>query len=292
MTAEIFSILAPLFFIAGVGFLYGVKFTPQMDMTNRLILDVLVPALIISVMIKESFEIHEHIPLMFAGLGVMLGSGLIAFALAKVIGLDWRVVTPPAMFSNWANLGLPLYVFAIGAQALDGGVMLVVVGNILLFTLGAYIYANSVSLAEIIRTPVLISVVVGVVFSATGLNAPDFVVVSLDMLGQGAIPLMLFSLGVRLTKVSWVGTRDGIIMAIFCPLVGVPLAIMMAHLLPLTNLQTQILILFGVLPPAVVNFIIAERYSEHPERVASIVLIGNLFAVISFPVLLYFFLPV
>jgi hypothetical protein len=35
------------------------------------------------------------------------------------------------------------------------------------------------------------------------------------------------------------------------------------------------LVLFGALPPAVLNYIFAERYRQEPERVASIVLIGN-----------------
>jgi predicted permease len=44
--------------------------------------------------------------------------------------------------------------------------------------------------------------------------------------------------------------------------------------------------LFGALPPAVMNFVFAERYGQEPERVASIVLIGNLAAVIVLPVAL------
>ena len=36
---------------------------------------------------------------------------------------------------------------------------------------------------------------------------------------------------------------------------------------------------FGALPPAVLNFLFAERYKQEPQRVASIVLIGNLMSI-------------
>ena len=42
----------------------------------------------------------------------------------------------------------------------------------------------------------------------------------------------------------------------------------------------------GALPPAVLNFLFAERYRQEPERVASIVLIGNLAALVFLPLAL------
>ena len=46
------------------------------------------------------------------------------------------------------------------------------------------------------------------------------------------------------------------------------------------------LLVFGALPPAVLNFLFAERYKQEPERVASIVLIGNLAALLFLPLAL------
>ena len=46
------------------------------------------------------------------------------------------------------------------------------------------------------------------------------------------------------------------------------------------------LLVFGALPPAVLNFLFAERYRQEPQRVASIVLIGNLAALFFLPLAL------
>jgi predicted permease len=54
--------------------------------------------------------------------------------------------------------------------------------------------------------------------------------------------------------------------------------------------QFAVLVVFGALPPAVLNYMVAEQYQQDPKRVASIVLIGNLMALVSIPITLSFVL--
>jgi len=286
MLQQVFAIVAPLFIIVCVGYLYGSRAQPTMDTINRLIIDVFIPALIFHVMVDKDFYPSQYFLLMFGGCLIMLGSGVIAYALALLVGFKWRSFVPPAMFSNWANLGLPLYVFSLGEEALGGGIMLVVIGNILCFSVGTYIYSGKLSGWEVLRTPIFLAVIIGAVINAIGVSFPLFVTRPIDMLGQVAIPLMLFSLGVRLTRVTFNDSLAAIVMAVFCPVVGGCLAYLIIQFLPLSELQSNILLLFGILPPAVVNFILAEQYNNDPEKVASMVLIGNLVAIVSIPLML------
>jgi hypothetical protein len=53
--------------------------------------------------------------------------------------------------------------------------------------------------------------------------------------------------------------------------------------LGLDKSQQGLLILFGCLPPAVLNFMVAEQYKQEPGKVASIVLIGNVLSVLFVP---------
>ncbi len=39
----------------------------------------------------------------------------------------------------------------------------------------------------------------------------------------------------------------------------------------------------GALPPAVLNFLVADYYKQEPEKVASIVLVGNIASVVFIP---------
>ena len=286
MLSQVFNIVAPLFLIIAVGYFYGARVRPEMRITNQLVMDVFMPALIFHVMVQESFMPSQYLWLIAAGSLLMLGSGLVAYGFARVFGFNHRAMMPPAMFSNWANLGLPLYILALGDVALDGGVMLVVTGNILCFTVGTYIYSGQVSGLTVLRTPIIIAVISGGLFNALQLSLPAFVGIPIEMMGQVAIPLMLFSLGVRLTRVDFKDAKVGLIMAAFCPVVGIALALLIASILPLSPLHQSILILFGSLPPAVVNYMLAEQYKCAPDQVASMVVIGNLAGVVSLPVAL------
>ena len=290
MINQVFSIVAPLFIIAAVGYFYGSRVRPEMRITNQLIMDIFMPALIFHVMIQDDFSPLQYTNLMFAGMLLMLLSGVVAFFVSKVLGFSWRAFIPSAMFSNWANLGLPLYVFALGEQALGAGVMLVVVGNLLCFTIGTYIYSGRLSGFDVLKTPIIVAVILGGAINAAGLSLPQAIDLPIEMLGQVAIPLMLFSLGVRLTRVTWHDSKAGLVMAAFCPIVGVFLAVVLCQLVSLSPLHKSILVLFGALPPAVINFMLAEQYNRDPEAVASMVLIGNIASVVSLPLALWFVL--
>jgi predicted permease len=78
--------------------------------------------------------------------------------------------------------------------------------------------------------------------------------------------------------------------ALLCPISGVITAVGFIALVPLPQAQASLLLLFSVLPPAILNFIVAEKFNQEPHRVASIVLVGNLASVLVIPVVLWFIL--
>ena len=64
------------------------------------------------------------------------------------------------------------------------------------------------------------------------------------------------------------------------------LAWLLLLVVPLPPLQQALFFVFGSLPPAVLNYMFAERYAQEPERVASIVLVGNLLGILTLPLAL------
>jgi predicted permease len=47
------------------------------------------------------------------------------------------------------------------------------------------------------------------------------------------------------------------------------------------------LLVFAALPPAVLNYMVAEQYRQEPRRVASIVLVGNFASLVFIPLALW-----
>ena len=72
--------------------------------------------------------------------------------------------------------------------------------------------------------PVNIATIIGLVISFTHWEMPEVIHIPVQMLSQVAIPLMLVSLGVRMTTVDLSAWRLGFIGAILCPLFSVLVA--------------------------------------------------------------------
>jgi predicted permease len=85
--------------------------------------------------------------------------------------------------------------------------------------------------------------------------------------------------------------RIGLLGAVFAPIAGLLIATVMLALLELSKTQAGVLFLFGALPPAVLNFLFAERYDQEPAKVASIVMLGNLATIVTLPLTLAYALP-
>lgn len=79
----------------------------------------------------------------------MLGSGLIAWAAARLLGYNPHAFIPPMVFTNSANMGLPL--FAFGAQMPPAAVALFMVSHSVHFTIGIRICAPHASLRGILK---------------------------------------------------------------------------------------------------------------------------------------------
>ena len=120
----------------------------------------------------------------------------------------------------------------------------------------------------------------------SGLPLPGWLLEAMHMLGGVCIPLMLFALGVRLLEIDFSDWRMGILGAVLCPLSGLVIALPLMWLLPLNALQAAVLLVFAALPPAVLNYLVAEQYKLAPQKVASLVLIGNLGSLVVMPLTL------
>jgi len=136
----------------------------------------------------------------------------------------------------------------------------------------------------------VLATIAGLTFSLSGWELPQMLSVSIEMLGQIAIPLMLFSLGVRLIAVDLTDWKIGLTGAIVCPLTGLIVLLVLSPFFDLPKLQYDLLVLFAVLPPAVLNFMVAEKYQQQPGQVASIVMLGNLMSLLFIPIALFYIL--
>jgi len=284
---RIVEIALPVLVIVCIGYAYGRRHAPDMTVLNRIALDVLTPLLVFSALASRDFELGAHLRLLGAAALLILLTGALAWALAKAVGVGPRTLVPVVMFTNCGNMGLPLALLAFGPSGLSAAVALFAISNLIHFSLGARITSASARTRELLLTPLMLATLLGFLVAWMGWRLPEVPMRGVQLLGEASIPLLLFSLGARLTAITAAGLREGLLGALARPLIGLAVALPLVAWLGLEGEARALLLLFSALPPAVIQFILADRYGREPEKVAAMVLVGNALAIVFVPLALW-----
>lgn len=283
MFSKIASITLPIFTLVLVGFLYSRRVKPDLGGANKLIVDIALPALIFISLSAKSFDPVSALSFTGASIVLILLTGLIAWPFAKFSGATVQAFLPCAMFTNVGPIGIPLIALAYGSEGMAPAVVLLVISNILHFTLGAGVMSGKVDWRMVYANPLVWSTVLGVASSQLQIMLPEWIQTSCTMIGSVLVPMMLMSLGARLASSevadAWVGVRSGVLILII-RLAAVLIAL---WFIPLQSLERGALILFACLPAAVFNFMLADKFQVEPNKVASTVIVGHLLSLVFLP---------
>ena len=283
LVARIAQVIVPVFLIVAIGYGYARKARPDMAGFNRIVLDVLTPVIVYTALAGKEFHWREQLPLLAAGALLILLTGVVAWPVSRLARTQPRTLVPVVMFTNCGNMGLPLALLAFGPQGFGAAVALFSIRNLIHFSLGSRITSAQASTRELLLSPLMVASALGFASAVSGIRPPDILFTGLKLLGDAMVPLMLFALGVRLTQLRRRDVPRGLLGAFARPLVGLAVALPLTWALGLEGMARAQLLLFAVLPPAVMQFLLAERYDQEPERVAAMILLGNALAVLFVP---------
>ena len=283
---RIADVIVPVFLIVAVGYAYARKAVPDMTVFNRIALDVLAPVLVYTALASKDFHITEHLPLLMGGTGLILGGGLLAWPVARLFGAQPRTLVPVVMFNNCGNMGLPLALLAFGPAHFGAAVALFSVSNLFHFSIGARITSASARTRDLLTSPLMIGTALGFFSALTDLRPPDTMLAGLKLLGDALLSMMLFALGVRLTALTRHGLAQGLLGALARPLIGLAIGLPLSTALGLEGAARGQLLLFAALPPAVMQFMLADRYQQEPDKVGAMIMLGNALAVLFVPLAL------
>ncbi len=283
MYSKIASITLPIFTLVLVGFLYSRRVKPDLGGANKLVVDIALPVLIFISLSAKSFAPMAALSFTGASIILIFLTGLIARPLAKFSGASLHAFLPCAMFTNVGPIGIPLIALAYGPDGMATAVVLLVISNILHFTLGAGVMSGKVDWRMVYANPLVWATVLGVASSQWQLVLPEWVQTSCTLIGGVLVPMMLMSLGSRLASSqvadAWVGAQSGVLILI----VRLAAVAVTLWLIPLQGLERGALVLFACLPPAVFNFMLADKFQVEPNKVASTVIVGHFLSLAFLP---------
>ncbi len=280
----------PVFLLVAVGFIFAHWKKISLTSVTEVIVYLGTPSLVFSSLASKPLYagdiavLSAGILIIFAAVGVLIRLYFLIFRFTS------RGFALPTLFMNAGNMGIPLALFAFGQEGLQRATLMFVILTFLQYSLGIYILNGSGNWTEIFRLPLIYAAVAGLSFNLAQIKIPELLLQPVIMLGQATIPIMLISLGYRLYQVESLQLGHALGGALLRILGGFAAANIAVNLIGAEGVNRQVLLLYGALPAAVVNFILTEKYRQDPGLAASIVVLSTFISVLTIPVVFWLIL--
>lgn len=291
MLNELFAVIAPILICAGVGYVWARKgIDYPVDFVTRLVMNIGAPCLIVSSFSKTDIDIGRMAEVSAAAVVILLIMLVMGAVLIRMMSLNVSTFLPSLIFPNIGNMGLPLCFFAFGDNGLALGLTIFLVIFALQMSLGIVMVAGRGNLMGLFRQPVLWATAIAVILVSSGSSLPAWLDNTTSILGGATIPLMLVTLGVSLARLKVAEWKHSVLFSLVRVLGGFGLAVLVAGLFKLDNVERGVLILQSSMPVAVFNYLLALRFEREPGEVAGMVVLSTLLAFVLLPFIVSFVL--
>jgi predicted permease len=282
--------VVPVFILIAIGFFFARYKKISLEPITEIVVYLGAPCLVFTSLASKHLFMADIAVILAGNLGILAGVGLLVFLYALLTRFYSPGLTLPVLFMNAGNMGLPLSLFAFGDPGLQRGTLFYVINTLLHYSLGLYILGGRGSAGEIFRLPLIYAAVGGLLFNVAEIQIPEPIFQPLSLLGLSVIPLMLVSLGYRLYSLRSLAWGHSFAGAVIRVVGGFASAYLIVTLLGIEGINRQVILLYGSLPSAVINFMLTEKYSRDPELAASIILFSTVLSLVSVPMVLWFIL--
>jgi len=259
------------------------------DAVERLVYYLLFPVLLFNSILKSPLQPLQTLNLATAAVGVVSCGVLLAFAIGRWPGVDARLHASGAQTAFRFNSFIALAL----AERLGGPQGLAWIALCIALCVPLCNVAAVWSLArhgghsygrELLRNPLILSTVAGLIANLAGLGFPDAVATTLQRIGLAALPLGLMAAGAGL-RFGGLKTAPGLAATLMAVRHAVlpAVAIGLTAALALPPEQRTIVVLFASLPTASSAYVLASRMGGDGAFVAGLVTLSTLLGMLSVP---------
>lgn len=283
----------------------------------KVLVQLVYPALVLQSMGRKSLgDLAQNWPLPLLTTALALGGLLMGWLIIRWVGHMPEATTRAFLFhcliNNYLFLPLPLVKLLCG----DDGVSLLVFSSVgyevVLWTVGVFLFAPGTGLRQRLRmtmAPPVVALGISLLYivardtglvqlpaaSAAGTVAEIFRMLrfALNTIAGATIPMAFLVAGSRMAVLRFHTVMDRRVWLVaLLRLVVIPvMMISVFRLLPLAPLARQVLVIVTVMPSAVVSVIFSERFGGDSEFIAGVLLLTHLAALVTIPLLLIWALP-
>lgn len=241
-------------------------------------------------------------PALLMGFGVVVlltfGLGMISTRLASRGERGLAAMSLQGIAASWGNvgyMGVPLCLAAFGEAGLPPAMLSVIVTAVISMVLGVMLIELEVAEGDgpvdsflraawnVARNPLPLSIALGLVVSAFGIDMPVPVAKFIELMGAAASPCALFAIGLFLADKS---IRQGLVeagLATIIKLLLQPLlaAVVLPFFVDLQSVPGKAALVMASLPTAANAFVLAKQFDVAVEQNTASVLLSTLFSVLT-----------
>lgn len=303
---DLVSIIIPFFLLVVVGYLaarLSILERAGINGINRFVYMFALPALLFSNIAETQFErvLAENtfgVAYLVVGLTVFAIGWLAAKILFRADNDVCAVTALAGCYGNIGFLGIPVLVSVLGGAAaaplsfmllIDIAFFIPVTTALIVVsrTEGARTHQLRAVLVSIFKNPLIISIALGLVFSATGLGLPQALGGFTNLLGQAAGPAAMFTLGaVMAGQPIAKGFGEAALISVLK--LGVhPVAVWVGMTAFGVGDEWRLMATLGAATPvAAALFVIAQQNGTQPARFSTAVVVTTASALITLPLMI------
>lgn len=297
---QFFIILFPIFSIFIVGFIAQKVLKFDVANLSKMSLYVLSPFLAFKTFYTHTLTSDYLIYIAYIfGLCFSLVFIVSMWSIAMRYSLKERcALILSSCFMNNGNYGTPVLLVFFGSLGFDLGVIMMVLQQFVMSTVGIYYAAKGSAhsdivsqkdvIKKVIRMPVAYGAFAGIIFQLCHIPLSKSIMTSIGMIGDSSIVIIMIILGMQLAKIK-ITQLDypKLSFALTARMVISPIvAFAMVYFMPLSPMYKQILIVLAAMPSAANTTLMSVQFDTHPELVSSATLVSTLLSLITLPIVL------
>ncbi|MCD7035843.1 AEC family transporter [Metabacillus sp. GX 13764] len=199
-------------------------------------------------------------------------------------------------FMNNGNYGTPVVLFVFGKAGLNFAVILMVIQQLIMCTIGLY-YAAKGSLdperkvsplKEIFRMPIVYGAVLGLLCQIFSVGISPDMYTAISMVADSTIPTVMIILGMQLADISLKKLeKERLAYSLILKMAISPIAaFVIASFLPVDHMVKQIMVITAAMPTAANTTMYALQFNTKPEFVSSATLLSTLLSIVALPIVI------
>ncbi|PIT37140.1 hypothetical protein BHC43_08360 [Snodgrassella alvi] len=206
-------------------------------------------------------------------------------------------------FMNNGNYGTPVILVFFGSAGFDIAVILMVLQQFVMSTLGTYFAAkgsNDVEgisqrtvLKKVLRMPIVHGALLGLIFQILHIPLSKEILLAVGMIGDSSIPVIMLILGMQLATLHIKQIElPKISFALILRLIVSPLwAVLLVYFMPLDLMAKKILIVLAAMPTAANTTLMSVQFNTKPQLVSSATFFSTVLSLITLPTVLILVQP-